>query len=152
MSPVHSRCFSCLRTRNPTFFNWLRQVLNESRVLGQRVFYRSRHIATAGAQRGHHREFCFGRMSRWCSNSLLRVLVSFRDLLSRILLGNRSRSTHEERSRDSIARREISMTAPISPATVDSMPFQRECRRAFSGHESVIHCRRTSGGIQSKAQ
>jgi hypothetical protein len=80
------------------------------------------------------------------------VLVSFRDLLSRIPLGNRSRSTRAESSRDSIARREISMTAPISPATVDSMLFQREWRRAFSGDESVIHCRRADGGIQSKAE
>jgi hypothetical protein len=39
------------------------------------------------------------------------------------------------------------MTAPISPATVDSMLFQHECRRTFSGNESLIHCRRTYGGI-----
>jgi hypothetical protein len=42
------------------------------------------------------------------------VLVSFRDLLSRILLGNRSRSTHEESSRYSIARREIVMTTDLA--------------------------------------
>jgi hypothetical protein len=117
-----------------------------------RVFYRCCHLATAGPQRGYHRELCFGRMSRWCSKSFFHVLVSFRDLLSRIRLGNRSRSTHEDSSRDSIASREISMTAPISPPTVDSMCFQHECRRKFSGHESLIHGRRTYGGIQSKAQ
>jgi hypothetical protein len=65
---ISSLCFSCLRTRTPTFFSWLRQVLNESRVLVERVFDRCRHHATAGAQRSDHREFCFGRMSGWCSN------------------------------------------------------------------------------------
>jgi hypothetical protein len=67
---ISSLCFSCFRTRNPTFL--LAQAGFErasSFSNGKpRAFYRCRHLATASAQRGHHREFCFGRMSGWCLN------------------------------------------------------------------------------------
>jgi hypothetical protein len=48
----------------------------------------------------HACHISFGHMSGWCSNPFFRVLVSFRDLLSRILLERRPRSSRDESSRD----------------------------------------------------